>query len=146
MLNLWYPSFRSKYHPPQKPEICLTSVCFLSNYKPLFHFSGLIQIEIEDLHEDSLYPYLSFSESVIHRRYRTTSDLFWIWATPICCGKSRRQKEGNEIDILQYFSERLRSTMIDAIYNLYLEDSNIIYRHSIEKAEPVLALPFPLLF
>ncbi len=43
---------------------------------------------------------------------------FAFWATPICCGKSRRQKEGDEIDILQYFNERLRSTMIAGVFTI----------------------------
>ena len=40
---------------------------FLWNFKPFSHFFDLTQIEIEDWHEDSLYPYLNSSQTVIHR-------------------------------------------------------------------------------
>ena len=45
--------------------ISLTFDCFLRKLKLFSNFFDLVQIEIEDLHEVSLYPQLIFSESVV---------------------------------------------------------------------------------
>ena len=55
----------------------------------------------------SILRQLHVYSSIVRRR-----TCFGFWATPLCCGKSRRQKEGNEIDILRFLNERLRSTML----------------------------------
>ena len=81
------PLLRWKYHPPQKPVICLT--CFLLNSK----------------HIDNL----------------------------IFCGQIWKQKEGNEISILQFLNERLPSSMIAVMCTFQYEGSNTKYRHPIKK-------------